>query len=275
MPRPADVLSRRTRRARCSKRASTRPARCARGSRPAPPTRTTASTWCRSTSSTRCSASSASAISSGRRATSRRAASCSAPPPAAPRSPAKACSTRTATASCVASTVPNCVAYDPTYAYELAVIIQDGMRRMYVEQENIFYYITVMNENYVQPAMPAGVEQGILKGMYLLQIGGARQGARDAARLRHDPARSAGGRGDAREGLRRAGGCVLGDQLQRAAPRGARSRALEPAASGRDAAACRTCSSCFKDRDGPVDRRHRLHAHRAGPDPPVGAAAAT
>jgi pyruvate dehydrogenase E1 component len=71
-----------------------------------------------------------------------------------------------------ASTVPNCVAYDPTYAYELAVIIHDGMRRMFVEQENIFYYIAVMNENYAQPAMPPGVEAGILKGAYLLQIGG-------------------------------------------------------------------------------------------------------
>ena len=72
----------------------------------------------------------------------------------------------------VATTVPNCVSYDPTFAFELAVIIQDGMRRMYVEQENVFYYITVMNENYVQPAMPPGVAQGIIKGMYLLQIGG-------------------------------------------------------------------------------------------------------
>ncbi len=71
-----------------------------------------------------------------------------------------------------ASTVPNCVAYDPTYAYELAVIIQDGLRRMIKEQENIFYYITCMNENYVQPPMPAGVEDGILRGMYLLQVGG-------------------------------------------------------------------------------------------------------
>ena len=71
-----------------------------------------------------------------------------------------------------ASTVPNCVSYDPTYAYELAVIIQDGLRRMIGEQENVFYYITCMNENYVHPAMPAGVEEGILKGMYLLQVGG-------------------------------------------------------------------------------------------------------
>src|ERR1700726_2753706 len=72
----------------------------------------------------------------------------------------------------VASTVPNCVAYDPTYTYELAVIVQDGLRRMYQDQESVFYYITVMNENYAHPAMPAGSAQGILKGMYLLQIGG-------------------------------------------------------------------------------------------------------
>jgi pyruvate dehydrogenase E1 component len=72
----------------------------------------------------------------------------------------------------IATTVPNCVAYDPAYAYELAVIIQDGMRRMYVEQENIFYYITVMNENYPQPALPKGSEAGILKGAYLLRAGG-------------------------------------------------------------------------------------------------------
>jgi pyruvate dehydrogenase E1 component len=72
----------------------------------------------------------------------------------------------------VATTVPNCVAYDPAYAYELAVIVQDGLRRMYQEQESVFYYITVMNENYAHPAMPAGAEQGILSGMYLLKTGG-------------------------------------------------------------------------------------------------------
>jgi pyruvate dehydrogenase E1 component len=71
------------------------------------------------------------------------------------------------------STVPNCVAYDPTYSYELAVIVQDGLRRMYQEQENIFYYITCMNENYAHPALPAGAAEGILKGMYLLRSGAA------------------------------------------------------------------------------------------------------
>ena len=69
----------------------------------------------------------------------------------------------------LASTVPNCVAYDPAYGYELAVIIQDGLRRMIQERESVFYYVTVMNENYVQPAMPGGVEEGILRGLYLLQ----------------------------------------------------------------------------------------------------------
>ncbi|MDX8385093.1 MAG: pyruvate dehydrogenase (acetyl-transferring), homodimeric type, partial [Gallionella sp.] len=65
-----------------------------------------------------------------------------------------------------AATIPNCVSYDPTFAYELAVIVQDGMRRMYQEQEDVFYYLTVMNENYTHPAMPKGVEQDIIKGMY-------------------------------------------------------------------------------------------------------------
>ncbi|MGA2186966.1 MAG: pyruvate dehydrogenase (acetyl-transferring), homodimeric type [Steroidobacteraceae bacterium] len=72
----------------------------------------------------------------------------------------------------LASTVPNCLAYDPTYAYELAVIVQDGLRRMYYEQENVFYYISCMNENYAHPAMPAGAADGILKGMYLLRGAG-------------------------------------------------------------------------------------------------------
>jgi len=72
----------------------------------------------------------------------------------------------------LASTYPNCVAYDPTYAYELAVIVRDGLRRMLEEQESVFYYITCMNENYVHPAMPEGVEDGIVRGMYLLRKGG-------------------------------------------------------------------------------------------------------
>ena len=68
-----------------------------------------------------------------------------------------------------AATIPNCVSYDPTFAYELAVIIQDGMRRMFTEQEDVYYYLTVMNENYAHPPMPQGAEAGIIKGMYLFR----------------------------------------------------------------------------------------------------------
>jgi len=71
----------------------------------------------------------------------------------------------------LASTIPNCRAYDPTYGYELAVIIRDGLRRMCEEQEDVFYYLTVTNENYRQPPLPEGAEDGILRGIYLLREG--------------------------------------------------------------------------------------------------------
>ena len=71
----------------------------------------------------------------------------------------------------VAGTIPNCISYDPTFAYELAVIIHNGMKRMYQLKENVFYYISVMNENYLHPAMPKGVEEGIIKGIYCLEEG--------------------------------------------------------------------------------------------------------
>ena len=70
-----------------------------------------------------------------------------------------------------AMTIPNMVAYDPAFAYELAVIIRDGIRRMYEEQEDVFYYVTIMNENYAMPAMPEGAKEGILKGMYRFKAG--------------------------------------------------------------------------------------------------------
>ena len=70
--------------------------------------------------------------------------------------------------------IPACVSYDPTFAYELAVIVHDGMRRMYQNQENIYYYLSVMNENYAHPAMPAGAEAGIIKGLYKFRAAQAR-----------------------------------------------------------------------------------------------------
>jgi len=76
----------------------------------------------------------------------------------------------------MSSTIPNCISYDPTFAHELAVIIQHGLKRMIENQENVWYYLTVMNENYAQPGLKKGQEEGILKGMYLLREGPAGSG---------------------------------------------------------------------------------------------------
>jgi pyruvate dehydrogenase E1 component len=78
----------------------------------------------------------------------------------------------------LASTIPNCVSYDPTFAYEVAVIIQDGLRRMLKDQEDVYYYITLMNENYSHPAMPKEAEDGIRRGMYLFRNAGETKGPR-------------------------------------------------------------------------------------------------
>ena len=78
----------------------------------------------------------------------------------------------------LASTIPNCIAYDPCYGYELAVIVQDGLRRMVGERENVFYYVTVMNENYAHPPLPDGVRDDILKGLYPLRVLGSGEGPR-------------------------------------------------------------------------------------------------
>ncbi len=85
-----------------------------------------------------------------------------------------------------AGTIPNCVSYDPTYSYELAVIIQDGIRRMYDNDESVWFYITTMNENYTHPDLPAGTEAGILKGLYLLEDGESKEYkvAKSAMRVR-------------------------------------------------------------------------------------------
>jgi pyruvate dehydrogenase E1 component len=77
----------------------------------------------------------------------------------------------------IASTIPNCVCYDPTYSYEVAVIVQDGLRRMYGENEDVFYYITTLNENYPHGDMPEGAEDGIRRGMYKLKSGEATKNA--------------------------------------------------------------------------------------------------
>jgi pyruvate dehydrogenase E1 component len=84
----------------------------------------------------------------------------------------------------ISATVPNCVSYDPTFGYEVAVIVQDGLRRMYAEQEDVYYYLTLMNENYPHPAIPEGAERDIVRGMYLFREGQApisRRNPREAA----------------------------------------------------------------------------------------------
>jgi pyruvate dehydrogenase E1 component len=74
----------------------------------------------------------------------------------------------------ISQTIPNCISYDPTYSYELAVIIQNGMKRMLSDQEDVFYYLTLLNENYTHPAMPEGAEDGIIKGMHLIRAADAK-----------------------------------------------------------------------------------------------------
>lgn len=83
----------------------------------------------------------------------------------------------------MAANVPNCISYDPTFAYELAVIVHSGLRRMYVEQQRVFYYITAMNENYLQPALPEGSEEGIIRGLYHLETVGDPAQAKHQVRL--------------------------------------------------------------------------------------------
>jgi len=97
----------------------------------------------------------------------------------------------------LSAVIPNCVSYDPTYSYEVAVIVQDGLRRMFTEQEDVYFYITLMNENYEHPALPEGAETGILKGMYLLREGAPAGGkGRPAA----GKGKTAGGQGGAAGG---------------------------------------------------------------------------
>ena len=131
----------------------------------------------------------------------------------------------------VASTIPNCRSYDPAFGYELAVIIQDGLRRLLEEQEDAFYYITVMNENYPQPAIPDGAERGILRGMHRIR------------------------QGDAPEVRLLGSGAILREVLAAAE--------LLRESFGVDAEVWSVTSFCELQRDGiEVDRANRLHPSR-------------
>jgi pyruvate dehydrogenase E1 component len=169
---------------------------------------------------------------------------------------------------------PNVVSYDPAFAYEIAIIIQDGIRRMYVEGESIFYYLTLMNEQYAMPAMPDGA-RGHSEGRVQVQGDGAAesQGARATARQRRDSARGdQGGRG-ARIEVQRWRRCLERDELQRALSRRSRVRALEHAApdGGGEGAVCR---DALQGCAGRVCCRVRLREGAARFDRPLAAASA-
>ena len=140
----------------------------------------------------------------------------------------------------LAGTIPNCVSYDPTFAHEVGVILHHGLKRMVEKQDNVYYYLTLLNENYPMPGLKAGTEEQIIKGMYLLRGGAAQEGAaRQPAGQRHDPARD---RMAARELLAKRLGRgrqrLELPELQRAGARRPGRRALEPAAPDRRSRAC-------------------------------------
>ena len=161
----------------------------------------------------------------------------------------------------MSATIPNCVSYDPTFSYEVAVIIADGLRRMYDEQEDVFYYITVMNENYQHPALPEGredeVREGIVKGMYLFREGEANKKSAPAgatARLWDDLARGHRGSRAVGAGLERCGGRMECTELHRIGTRGYGHPPVEHAASHGGAPAV-LCGE-------PVGRPTRRASHR-------------
>ena len=170
----------------------------------------------------------------------------------------------------LASTIPNCVAYDPCFSYELAVIMQDGLRRMFVAQEKRLL-LHQLHERELRP--PADAERR-RAGNPARHVPAAhrrpRRSARDAAGLRHHPARGARRGGAARVGVRHPGGRVQRHELLGVAPRRARRRARGDAEAGRKAAPA-LGARVPGGPAGSVHRRDRLHEDRRRPDPAVGA----
>jgi hypothetical protein len=142
----------------------------------------------------------------------------------------------------LANLIPNCISYDPTFQYEVAVVVQDGMRRMFQEQEDVFYYLTVMNENYEHPEMPRVPKPTSSRACTLPK--GRRNGwpARAAAGLRHHLPRSHRRRRPAQERLGRRGRPLGLPELQRTGPQRSGHSALEPAAPAGSPRSCRTSS---------------------------------
>ena len=170
----------------------------------------------------------------------------------------------------LAGTIPNCVSYDPTFAHEVGVILHHGLKRMVEKQDNVYYYITLLNENYPMPGLQPGTEEQIIKGMYLCKQGSRPQGKdaeRAAARQRHHPARVDRRAGAAREGLGRERRRVELPELQRTGARRPGGRALEPAAPDGQAARLRRGAARGQQRaGGGIDRLHEVVCRA---DPPL------
>ena len=156
----------------------------------------------------------------------------------------------------LASTIPNCISYDPTFAFEVVVIIREGIRRMYEEQQDCYYYVTLMNENYVHPGMPEGAEAGIIKGLYLLKEGAKGQGAEGPVDgERDDPARGHRRRRSAARRFPDRCRHLERDELQRVAARRDERGALESPAPGQSLAAGATSRRRSKDTKDRSSRR--------------------
>ena len=140
----------------------------------------------------------------------------------------------------MANTIPNCVSYDPTFAHEVGVIMHHGLKRMVEQQDNVYYYLTLLNENYAMPGLIPGTEEQIIKGMYLCKEGPKLTPARAAAGQRHHPARKHCRAGTARKRMGRRRQRVELPELQRTDARRPGLRALQPVAPDWTSPGCRS-----------------------------------
>ncbi len=168
----------------------------------------------------------------------------------------------------LAGTIPNCVSYDPTFAHEVGVILHHGLKRMVERQENVFYYLTLLNENYAMPGLTAGTEEQIIKGMYLCKKGADGRNARPAAGLGHHPARIDRGPGAAGRRLGRAGQRLELPELQRTGAVTARTPSAATCCTrSRRRGAVRDATAGGPRRSG--GRLDRLHEELRRADPPL------
>ena len=167
----------------------------------------------------------------------------------------------------LAGTIPNCISYDPTFAHEVGVILHHGLKRMVEKQDNVFFYLTLLNENYPMPGLKPGTEEQILKGMYLLEEGAKKTPRVNLLGSGTILRESDGGASAARAGLGRGGQRLELPELQRIGARRPGLRALEPAAPDRRSRACPSSRQQLGEPCRPGDRVHRLHEELRRADP--------